>query len=270
MPSSTTQNKIKDDSIDLSLIQYSHGDMMELVRLRGWEDMAQLLFTRKLEFCYLKREHLNPYELNICKVPKNLVKEDYITMSLHGIVRYYRNGEFEHRSFKEFVREFHIYHQLIKTKLFGKFHLWKPLYHWRRRIVRAKYLKSIAALKPRLFAAVPFLFSLLVFGNRICEEMRNLHILLLSKTTPYELEDTINELQQKLGIQSAKVSAYLALMIHTWKEKCENENIRILLELPSMKTENSAIIRSKGKEWQQSDISIVPLSYSERAIMRVS
>lgn len=113
---------------NLSQVNHSHGDMAELMRIRGWRDIADNLLAHQLEFCYLRRDTNNPYQLSVCSVPKTFTKADYITLSLHGIVRYATDGETEHRTFAEFIREHDSYNAVKSLRTFGKFRTWKYLY----------------------------------------------------------------------------------------------------------------------------------------------
>lgn len=55
-------------SEELSLIEHSHGDIKDLVKLRGWETIIRHLLGHKLEFCYLQREPADPYALRLSTV----------------------------------------------------------------------------------------------------------------------------------------------------------------------------------------------------------
>ena len=150
-------------------------------------------------------------------------------------MRYYPDGEFEHRSFAEFIREHRLYHALLRIRFFGKFRLWKPFLNWRHRVIRKKFLQSRRRLQPLLYRSVPFLNGIASYGSRCCYDVSLLRIVDVRSGSPYELSDLLTQMQSTFSKGKEQLRAIVQQMKLKLSSDCEGENLILLSELPSMK-----------------------------------
>jgi hypothetical protein len=88
------------------------------------EDAIRLIMTGTQEFCYLEaNDPTNPYQLTLTTMPTNPSNPKYITLSRKWIVRH-GAGEPDQITLKEFLKEYYVYHQIIKIPLFKQFSEW--------------------------------------------------------------------------------------------------------------------------------------------------
>jgi hypothetical protein len=88
------------------------------------EDAIRLIMTGAQEFCYLEaNDPTNPYHLTLTSMPTNPSNPKYITLSKQWIVRH-GAGEPDQITLKDFLKEYYVYHQIIKIPLFKQFSEW--------------------------------------------------------------------------------------------------------------------------------------------------
>jgi hypothetical protein len=91
------------------------------------EEAIRLIMTGVQEFCYLEAKNpSNPYELTLTSTPSNPSNPRYITLSKNWITRHGK-GEPDQCSLKSFLKEYYVYHQIIKIHLFKQFSEWYDL-----------------------------------------------------------------------------------------------------------------------------------------------
>lgn len=88
------------------------------------EQSIRLILNGTKEFCYLEIiDPINPYKLSLTSAPSDPSNPRYITLSKHGIIRHW-DGESDSTSLKSFLKEYYIYHQIIKIPIFKQFWEW--------------------------------------------------------------------------------------------------------------------------------------------------
>jgi hypothetical protein len=88
------------------------------------EEGIRLIMSGAQEFCYLEASNpLNPYQLTLTSTPSNPSNPSYITLSKNWITRHGK-GEPDQSSLKSFLKEYYVYHQIIKIPLFRQFAEW--------------------------------------------------------------------------------------------------------------------------------------------------
>lgn len=88
------------------------------------EDAIRLIMTGAQEFCYLEaNDPTNPYQLTLTTMPTNPSNPKYITLSRQWIIRH-GAGESDQITLKEFLKEYYVYHQIIKIPLFRQYSEW--------------------------------------------------------------------------------------------------------------------------------------------------
>ena len=118
----------------LSLSQQYHDN--------DWSDVASSIAFNETEFCYIQPNQSDQYKFSLQDnySSKNILKNDFTTISKYGILRSsVITGQSEMISHEDMLVEQNIYHQLIQLRVFKQFRLWKTFYIWRKSIKLSKY-----------------------------------------------------------------------------------------------------------------------------------
>jgi hypothetical protein len=88
------------------------------------EHAIKLILSGKKEFIYLEViDPTNLYKLALASKPKDLTNPNYITLSKNGIIRH-GSGEADQTSLKSFLKEYYVYHHIIKIPIFKLYWKW--------------------------------------------------------------------------------------------------------------------------------------------------
>ncbi|KAL7754337.1 hypothetical protein RI367_000318 [Sorochytrium milnesiophthora] len=141
-----------------------------------------------LEFMYLrpmKRNSAtyNPYDLEIVEY-ENVDKSDFYTISASGVTHYVGNYS-EFTALNQWIREHHLFHNMIKINFFTKYRTWKNFTVWRKNVRRTKISGARKLLSKHLFFLDPVLQTALRTVRAMCTDLGQQKLMSLENTATY-------------------------------------------------------------------------------------
>lgn len=85
--------------------------------------------------------NFSPYSLR--KATSHEIKNEYFTMSTHGVTRITKDGVSENMSLEQWSKEQSIYESIRKLRFFSAFRLWCPFMYWKNFVTKARYQSKV-------------------------------------------------------------------------------------------------------------------------------
>ncbi|KAJ3216110.1 Dynein heavy chain 6, axonemal [Dinochytrium kinnereticum] len=208
-------------------------------------DFIQHLRSRENpgDFTYLNvvkknESYYNPYCLEIVDFSSVDRVNGYYTLSLEGVTYFSGHGHGEFTPLKQWVREYDLFHNLLRIPFFMSYRLWKCFTLWRRHILHTKISRAKAKLTKSLFFVHPILRSTLLQIRSNCMDiLLHRRLLRVKEGTTYFLNDFIKE-------QTEWVEECGSSVLKTWEA-----NIRGLVEHAGIEC-----LKEKGFDIQLQDL----------------
>ncbi|KAJ1555299.1 Dynein heavy chain 6, axonemal, partial [Nowakowskiella sp. JEL0078] len=138
----------------------------------------------------------NPYYLRIVDFGEVDKVGGYFTLSNMGVTHFDSRGHGEFTPLSQWLREYQLFHRLLKILFFSRYRIWKCFTWWRKSVLHGKIHSSRKSLTKQLFIAHPILRDALLAIRSKCAELlltRKLVLLRIKEKTSYELSEFVQE-----------------------------------------------------------------------------
>ncbi|KAI9203256.1 dynein heavy chain and region D6 of dynein motor-domain-containing protein [Polychytrium aggregatum] len=132
------------------------------------------------EFVYMNRisdavkgsqSTFNPYHLEIVDFSKVSPSNGYYTLSFAGVTHFDHQGHGDFTPLKQWLREYALFHSLLKIPFFARYRMWKCFTLWKRTVLHTKILFSKRRLSDNLFLVHPILRKTLLDVRACCADV---------------------------------------------------------------------------------------------------
>ena len=180
---------------------------LNLQQLGGLQSIASELADSGTEFTYLTVDPTNAYKFTLAeKAPADLVRDCWVTLSMHGVSRGGGGEGLEVSTFAELTAQQAAYNRLRAMPLFSTYPLWKSLCVWREMVQRRVRGRRLQRLVPRLHAHDPAIAGVYSAVVDLCWRMRAVPLLCYQ-----EQEEVLSSAASKVGLASGVNDSVRAL-----------------------------------------------------------
>ncbi|KAI8907759.1 dynein heavy chain and region D6 of dynein motor-domain-containing protein [Powellomyces hirtus] len=142
----------------------------------------------------------NPYNLEIVDYAEVDKVGGYYTISASGVTHFDVQGHGDFTPLSQWLREYKLFHSLLKITFFGQYRLWKCFSLWRRTVLHTKIAHNRRQLSKNLFVVHPILrTALLDIRARCVSVLSTKRLVNIQSGKSYELGDFVRE--QKLWVE---------------------------------------------------------------------
>ncbi|KAJ3226918.1 Dynein heavy chain 6, axonemal [Clydaea vesicula] len=174
---------------------------------------------RSKEFAYgvpkmtSSMDSFNPYNLRLIEFNEVEKKAGYYTISREGVTRFDYRGHGEFTPLNQWLREYKLFHSLLKIPFFARYRSWKCFVLWKKSVLRNKINLAKKSLAKNLFFVHPILREGILKIRSKCTDITLHHRLLrVEQGKSYQLEEFINE-------QKEFVTTTVATLLKQWEKE---------------------------------------------------
>ncbi|KAJ3023365.1 Dynein heavy chain 6, axonemal [Thoreauomyces humboldtii] len=179
----------------------------------------------------------NPYNLEIVDYADVDKLGGYYTLSATGVTHFDAQSHGDFTPLPQWLREYQLFHSLLKITFFAQYRLWKCFSLWKRTVLHTKIAQNRRQLSKNLFVVHPILrTALLEIRSRCVTVLTTKRLVNIQSGKSYELGDFVRE--QKAWVEEISSGA-----LKDWED-----GVRKLVERAGI-----ACLREKGfeMEWEE-------------------
>ncbi|KAJ3101998.1 Dynein heavy chain 6, axonemal [Phlyctochytrium planicorne] len=241
----------EDKSVPTYMLTKSPFDFIEF--LKSKPDSGNFAYLNVVR----KSEAYNPYCLEIVDFSNVDRRNGYYTLSLKGVTHFSSQGHGDFTPLKQWIREYNLFHKLLKIQFFISYRLWKCFIMWKRHILHSKVQRAKAKLMKNLFIVDPTLRTAVLTVRGYCVDITiQRRLLRVQEDKTYLLPDFLEE--QRTWIDQSCTAS-----LKDWEVA-----IRTLVEsvgMQSLKDKGFEILLQDIDDDQEADSSAKPTENEQSA-----
>lgn len=150
----------------------------------------------------------------------HILKSDYCTLGLVGLVRMRNDDETEYIKLDRFEQEYKTFGRLLNINTFKNFRKWKAFIVWRKNVKYRKFLQCKQVLEEMLFIVNSSLRPALLNVREMCYRISDMGLCKVEKGHTYTLDEFMEAQIHQLNEVAGRLGEFRELVKEVVRSAC--------------------------------------------------